>query len=273
MSEPKTETKSRPYWHVDLKWVCGILTVLLLSASLSLFFLTRLTSEKVAIPLATEVVAALFSRGEDGIDDDEDIEKLRQQLSERSDSEEITIPLGGFEAKITKNELDTLSSREIRLRIFRQIVEPYYYQGADDVADSFANSPEQQRQIEQNAGLLALFNADTHRSLNIAFWLSLVLVSIPVIGLVRFSYRWGKLVSPAMVALIVSLLPSMVLTLFWVAINSTAPEGGVLLMQSDAAKEFVKAVAPVYWSLTALGTVLLIGAMIARLRQNHKIAS
>lgn len=52
VSTPAT-ARPRPYWHVDAKWVVGLVLLLVWSATLFGFGLYRLTDEKVAVPLLT----------------------------------------------------------------------------------------------------------------------------------------------------------------------------------------------------------------------------
>ena len=113
----------RPYWHVDLKWIFGISAAFFLTSSLTLFTLSTLTSEKVAIPVASYVVASQFSR--DGLDDPKDIEAAKSKFLKTKDN--VFYPLDDKNIRITRDELETLSPREIRLKIFRQVVEPFYF--------------------------------------------------------------------------------------------------------------------------------------------------
>lgn len=267
VTEIKT-TQARPHWHLDLKWICGLLAAFFLTLTSMLFLLSQLTSEKVAVPLATEVVATLFSRDEGGVDDESDIEELKRQVSEDG---MIALPLGDYEVTITEEQLDELSPREIRLHIFRQVVEPYYYQGARGVAETLSDDSERQEEIVQEAGLLSLINADTHRMITNWLWVSLGLSLVALFGLVWFSYRWGQLVSLGVVFTLVSFAPSLILLIFKVAASSTGQSSGSsTLLENETVLSLVNALTPVYWTVFGLGFLFLMVAFIGRALSHHK---
>lgn len=199
------EKKVRPYWHVDLKWIFGILTTFFLSTSLLLFSLTILTSEKIAIPLATFIVASQFSKN--GLDDTKDIEEAKARfLNSRQD---VFYPIEGQNVSVTRSDLETLSPRELRLKIFRQVVEPYYFEQVDE-------------ETKKKAGPLGFVNHTTHTIINQIFFISILPLLLCLFGLLFFSYRYGKLLSPAVVFLLVSTFPTLLLFLIQ---NTTPPSG------------------------------------------------
>lgn len=202
----ETKTHPRPYWHVDLKWIFGIIFFFLLIVASVSFALATLTSPKIAINSATYIVAGQFSKN--GIDDPSDIEKFRQQYA--NSPETVIYPLpDNKDISITKQELNTLSPREIRLKIFRQVVEPIYKQKMDE-------------KTAKQYGLLAVLNENTHKSLQQVFIYTLIPALLAAAGMIFFSYRYGRLVSPAVVLLMVSTLPALIVL---IAQHARAPKG------------------------------------------------
>lgn len=231
--------KPRPYWHVDIKWLFGILSFCALLVSTILFIASTLLSPNIAVPTATYVVASQFSKN--GIDDATDINKIKNELK-KSDKTEFH-PIEGSSATITKKDITSLSPREIRLKLFGQIVEPIYY-GAEKL----------DKNIAQQYGALAMLNEKTHQSLMTFFWVSLIPVVLFMTGLVLFSHRYGRLVSPAVMLLMFGLLPS--LLLFF--ISSVAPPIKDGFLSHDQIMNITKMLSPFFYSMFIVGTGLLL---------------
>jgi hypothetical protein len=171
----------RPYWHVDAKWIIGILLAWLLSAALIAVSAWRVTSPDTAIDLATLTVAAAFSP--DGLDDPGDMASLRGDMIQQR---QTSIDPLGTGIGITRDELDAFSPREARLHLFRQVVEPMYYGEVEP---------------DDDAGMAGLITYGMHTTLR---WVAVVLAVLALgLGwaLVRFSDRLGRLVSPSVVVL------------------------------------------------------------------------
>ncbi len=258
----------RPYWHVDAKWVCGIIFALGLWVALVLHSLAAATTEQVAVPAATQVIAQLFSP--QGLDDPGDIGKLKEEAARQPEG--IVHPLPG--TTITRADLDSLSPRELRLKIFGQLVKPYYQLGVKGVAAQQTNDPKERESIEKQAGLLALINRQTHDWLQSAFLISLAALVLPLAGLVYFSYRFGRLASPGFILTLVP-LPAMVVGSALLAAGAGPPtmpgqSGGAAALPPEALKLILQAVLPALWSVVAAGVALLLAAGIGRLIWRHR---
>jgi hypothetical protein len=243
----EAKSQARPYWHVDIKWVFGILFTLCLFISLTTFTLATLTSEKTAVPLATYFVASQFSR--DGLDDPREIEEFKNKTAPGA---EVYYPLEGREVKITRQELETLTPRELRLRIFEQVVTPLYSQVRTD-------------QTLSEIGFLAFLNFETHNLLNRIFLITLVPLVLTGAGLVYFSYRYGRLISPAVPLLLTSTLPSL---LFLLIQNFPSPQGDsgpLSALPRELLLSTVASVAPIYYACFGLGLALLVTALIVKI--------
>lgn len=251
----------RPYWHVDAKWIFGILATFFLTLSLLLYVLANLTSEKTFIPLATLVVASQFSR--DGLDDPREIEETKRKYL--NSGEDVFYPLGNKNVKITRAELETLSPREIRLRIFRQVVEPYYYEGAEGVANRTTATPKQKEQIKKQAGLLSFANKKTHQTFFTFFLISVIPVVLAFTGLIYFSYRYGKLISPAVVLLLVTTLPSLFFLVLANARQRGADPGPFPILPTDITRELGVTIGQPYYALFLVGIALISAVVLLKL--------
>lgn len=256
MISGETNNKPRPYWHVDVKWIFGIFSTFFLSVSLLLFIFSTLTSEKIAIPLGTYIVASQFSRN--GLDDPKEIEEAKKKFLKSG--QDVFYPLGDKNVKITKDELETLSPREIRLKIFRQIVEPYYLLGPEGVAKRTTNDQKEQQKIKNQAGLLGLINKQTHETISGIFKMSIIPAVLSLIGLVFFSYQYGRLISPAVIFLLVSVVPS---TLFFL-IRVTKPpldahgrSEGIPFLPYEVVQDLAASLAKPYYLLFLTGIGLI----------------
>ena len=192
----------RPYWHVDAKWIVGILLVISLGIALFAFSLSRVTERDTAVQFSANVVANLFSR--EGLDNENDVEELRQQAL-RLPGNEIT-PLEQFPGiTLTKEDLRTLSAKELKLKLFSQLTGTIYDNGLEEAAAKFTNDPDEQDNFVKQAAVLGVLTEATHDAVQTAFTLTLIISLVLLAALVFFSAGWGRLVSPGVVLLFVSL--------------------------------------------------------------------
>jgi len=63
--------KPRPYWHVDAKWIAGLLLLSVLGLGQLLFNLAQVTAERPAVETVSKVLALSFSPK--GLDDETEI--------------------------------------------------------------------------------------------------------------------------------------------------------------------------------------------------------
>lgn len=205
MDEPKTTIvvghhKPRPYWHVDLKWFFGLLLVVALGVWLLLLNAYNLTSPSVAIPLTTNVLAQMFSHGD--LDSDGGVAELKAKVA-ASPTKSIQ-PIPDFPVTVTEQDVNTLSPRQLRLKIFGQIAEPLYYKGPHEYAQTLTEDPQKRRQFENDASLLGLVTQSRHElvgRLLIGLGVAAILL---LTGVIFFSAGFGRLVTPGVILLVVS---------------------------------------------------------------------
>lgn len=265
----KTPT-NRPYWHVDMKWICGILFALGLWATLALYTLSTLTSERIAVPVVTQIAAAIV--GQHGMASPAEIEKFKQGARLLPGDKVETLP-GIF---ITKTDLETLSADEIRLKIIGQIVSPYYELGPEGVAAKQTTNPEERAKIEQQVGFAGLINRSTHDTLQRLMWISLGLLAIPLAGLIYFSAGFGRLVSPGLIMAFTAFPGAIAKLILEIATRSSKPvggngsTGGVPGLSPESLEMIVRALLPGFLTVFTLGTVLLLAAAVGKTISKHR---
>src|SRR3989344_8360523 len=174
----------RPYWHVDAKWVCGLLLILSLAITLFLFALVKLTDEKNGPTIAALAVGAAFIRGDSAVN----IEEARAEIAKRGGQIQ---PLPNFpDIVITEADLD-LPLRDLKLKVFKPITDLIYQNGIEATAAKYAPTPEAKEQFINDAFFFKLFTKDTHRSLKGKLTILIIISLILLAGVVYFSAGWG----------------------------------------------------------------------------------
>lgn len=197
-------SNQRPYWHVDAKWITGVLLLFLLNATFLVFLVWRITAPEPGIEILTIVIASSFSR--EGLDQAADIETMHQRIAESPDGSWQPIP--GMNIVVREEDIAGLSPREARLWFFRHLAEPIYFRGQQGLAD-LATDPEVKKNTEGGIGPLGFISAETHNKLNRAL-LVLGAISLVLLGLlIYFSYRFGRLGSPGCV-IFLSAVPGLI---------------------------------------------------------------
>jgi hypothetical protein len=258
------QSKPRPYWHVDAKWIAGLLLVFTLSAGLLLYGLVAVTSEPVAVRLLSVLLASAFSPA--GLDAEGDLREMTEMLAASPDGSIQPIP--GLRIVIHAEDIEGLSPREARIFFFRQMAEPLYRGGAEGLAD-LANNPEMKQSIVEGAGLMELFSQRTHDRLRELILIPLALSLLLGSFLVAFSYRFGRLFSPGC-ALFVAVAPCAAVSAFLtMVINNPPPpnpnpagEPGMGSALSAAAANAMPEVIPALMKIYRPIVLLAVGLMV-----------
>ncbi|MGC8787331.1 MAG: hypothetical protein ACP5Q1_07905 [Anaerolineae bacterium] len=262
--------KVRPYWHVDAKWVAGLLLVAVLSATLLVFNLVQLTAEQPATEIMATTIATLFSRR--GLDDESEIAQMRLAL--RASPDGTLQPIPGLPIVIREKDIAGLSPRQIRLYAFRQLATPLYRKGAAGLAAQITD-PEARKSLAGGIGILELFTLKTHQNLRRVFLLLVGACLVLLIPLVFFSYRFGRLGSPGVVLFASSLPGAAISSLLWTVVQNQempAPpgEGGSLIgllnyTLANILPHVVPIVARNYLIALVLGFALILLAVLGSL--------
>jgi hypothetical protein len=264
----------RPYWHVDAKWITGLLLLFLLNVTFLVWILVQVTAPDRGIELLTVLLASSFSR--EGLDQEGDIEIMHQKISEAPDG--VWQPIPNLKIFVREQDIAGLTPREMRLWFFRQLAEPIYHEGQQGLV-GLASDPEMAKNMEGGIGPFGFINAATHSKLQKIFF-ALGSVSLVLLGmLVFFSYRFGRMGSPGCVFFLAA-FPGILL---FSGIRGWLEHGAKDLAQptevtavtmyaqsyarlaTDALPEIIQMAVRTYASIALFGLFLMLIALIAPL--------
>lgn len=217
MSE-QTFAKERPYWHVDAKWITGLVLVVVLSITFLIFNLVQITNQENGIDFLTILLASMFSQQAGGLDEEADIEIALEKMA--ADPDGIWQPIENLNITIQEDEIEGLTPREIRLLFFRKWAEPLYQDGIEGLAD-LADDPDMKASILDGGGLLNVITEANHSKLKTLLTGLVILCAVLLAFLVFFSYRFGRLASPGCV-IFAAALPGFILLPLSAGLGSTS---------------------------------------------------
>lgn len=261
------EAVAKPYWHVDAKWVSGICLFVLLTATLALFFLTKVTARDNAVGLSSLALATVFSRDE-GLDGTTSINDLKKKVADQPGDQIHPIPEIPL-LVISRHDLETLSPRELRLKIFRQLVEPVYDEGIEGAAQKFTNDPAAQQKLIHDASLLRFLTKSFHDKLATVFLVTLVLTVLLLAAFVYFSFGWGKLGNPGLLFFIVG-LPGAFAGLLMSYPPKDGDGGPFRYIPPDVGTQLGDHLTWTYGVITAVGLLLIVIALIGSIVSRHR---
>lgn len=200
----QSSQRVRPYWHVDAKWIFGILLSVILALWLLLVVAYNVTSREVAVPTIKGVLQAFINSIPVGEASQEAIDDFRQQIAESPTKSLQLIP--GAPA-ITEADLN-LSPEQLRDKIFNPILdiaEPLYDKGARALAQEQTDDKVAQDKLVNDLSAVGILSKQSHEA--IGQWVIIGLFAVLAVGVpaALFSYRFGRIVTPASVMLIVGL--------------------------------------------------------------------
>lgn len=267
----------RPYWHVDAKWVAGLLFMAALVTTLFLNALVSLTQREPAIELSAAIIGGAFTRpeGEETAANPEDIEKVRQQIEASPDKVFRPFPLFP-KVTITKNDIETLNSSQIKQKVFSQISTPIYDLGIEGAARQVTNDPDQIKKFKNDAFFISLFTKQTHEQFKQNRNTAVVATLVLLVALVYFSAGWGRLANPGLL-LLFSSIPGSLLALLLAHppkpdkgdSGPFGPLGGFL--SPEVMKSLGEQIGRGYWIAAIVGLLLLVVAGIGKLITHRKL--
>jgi hypothetical protein len=264
---PGNLPRPRPYWHVDAKWICGLLLLVVLSLTFLVFVLHQITAAGRGIRLLTSFLASAYVPL--GMEDEGDLEQARQRIAAAPNGEWQPIP--GLEIRVRQGDIAGLSPRQARLWFFRQLAEPLYFEGAAGLA-RLATGPQTRAGLAQGIGPLDFISQQTHGQAQKALLVGGLAALLLGAALVFFSFRFGRLVSPGCVIFLAA-LPGLLLFeagRSWLAqplpLDGAGAEPFLGLRFNQIAKEaFPEAIGfgwRVYLALVLLGLGLMVLALL-----------
>jgi len=260
--------KPRPYFFVDLKWIFGILFAFTFGISMTLANLTAITAEKPATEALTILTASMFSR--QGLDDTGDTAEVLRKIKESPEGKFQPIPAFP-DIYITEKDVSEKSPRELRLSIFRNIIEPIYKEGPEAMKKKVAVATGQE--TDQNLGLIEFVTVKNHLFIQKLFLASLVVSLLFLAPFVYFSHRFGKLFAPGLVIFLISFLPASIITFLSLVLKShplSAPQGEGIGAQAsytfnDIAPVILPPISRNYLTALGLALILIVSAWIGRI--------
>lgn len=259
--------KPRLYWYVDLKWISGILFLTSLFVAIQVFTLYKITSPQLAIRIITITTASMYSP--DGLDDTKTLDEVREKML--AEKTEVFYPFPDKTIAITKSDIQTMSARDLRLKIFSQLAEKIYYNKLD--IKSVGQSETGQNNAFKQFGLIAIFTEQFHNSVSSMLWWFALPCVLFLALMIYFSAGFGRLVSPAVV-IIIAAGPSALISLAIAnaprrqpvsaakADDVMARVGGVL---SDVVPQTVTQISKIYGALLLIAVLLLLTAGLGKL--------
>jgi hypothetical protein len=262
-------SRPRPYWHVDAKWVVGLLLLGVLSLTLLVYNLVQVTDEEPAVDALSLALALVLSP--EGIDDPQSVELILEQI--RSSPDKAIQPVPGLSLSISEADLTGKSPREARLVVMRKVAVLLYRDGAAGLANQ-AKDEDMKAAIVSGGGVFNILTRKTHQTL-VGVLLVMGLACLVLLApLVFFSHRFGRLSSPGCVFWFAG-LPGL---LFFGMLGSTgqpgsivtpAREAGVQAMLGFLAANILPAMAQIavriYLILVGLAVLLWIAAVVGEL--------
>ena len=264
--------RERPYWHVDAKWVAGLLLAGVLTVTMLVHSLAQITDEDFAVD--SIALALVLTLAESDLDDDNALEEFLLQVRASPDGTLQLVP--GLRITVREEEIAGLSPREAAMTIMRKAAEPLYHRGAQGLAD-LADDPELGEQILEGGGLFNILTRETHYSLRRALPILVGICLVLLLPVVFFSHRFGRLGSPGFVMCAAS-LPGAVLFSILATIGgaegvvSPAREEGIARLGSYLASEILPPLAQVMsrnhllFLFTGIGlmAIAILGSLIWR---------
>jgi hypothetical protein len=201
--------RPRPYWHMDAKWIAGLLLTGVLTLTMLVHSLAQITDEEFAVDsIALALVLAL---AEGDLDDESALEEFLLQVRDSPDGILQLVP--GLRITVQEEEIAGLSPREAAMTIMRKVARPLYHGGSQGLAD-LADDPELADQIIEGGGLFNIMTRETHYNLRQALPILVGVCLLLLVPLVFFSYRFGRLGSPGFVVFAASLPGAFLFSVF-----------------------------------------------------------
>jgi hypothetical protein len=268
MIAPKASKAARPYWHVDMKWIFGLLALAALSAALLFFNLSNLTERDRAIKLSATIVATLFSK--EGLDDDSGLTEFRQK-AQAAPGDKVT-PIEQFPwLHISKHDALTLGPRDLRIAIFSQLTMPIYDKGLEGAAAQMTQDPAEQAKFTREATLLGVFTKSTHDVMQRLFYVSSIAALLLLAAAMYFSAGLGRLVTPGLLLVAVSPLGTVLgLLLLHPPKDGDAP---FAKLPSSITTEIGNSLSHSYVIASLLGVTLLALALLLKIIKKIRSAS
>lgn len=248
-------SNTRPSYFSDLKWIFALLFLFFFLGAMFFQNLLVLTRQDVAVEVNGTFNAVMFSP--DGLDDDKDLGKIKDFIAKSPEGKFSPFPDSSI--SINQTDIETLTPKALRLKIFKELAGEIYQSGT-----------------VKEIGIAAIFTANAHQIIQRIFIVFIILSLLFLFGVVYFSVRWGKLVSPAILILVSSLLPFILVSIIARLLQLPRPEpatsvGSTLVQAASLALPgYFNLLRLEYLVLIVVSLLFLLGAFVWRFRTKRQ---
>ncbi|NTU69376.1 hypothetical protein HGB13_00910 [bacterium] len=195
----KNRPPKTPLWRKLLSKVSFVLLVPIISFTILFAVLFTITEERQAKDTLTLIIASAFSQK--GLDDETEIIEIKNKMDLAGVDK--FVPIDGVMVEISRRDIEELSPRDLRLKIFAEIANLLYSQDEQEINRTITND-EIKKGLE-NAGFLGVISKNGHKETEKLFSYALLLACL--VGAVVYSLNKGldRLKVPAKAVLFGSL--------------------------------------------------------------------
>ena len=195
----------RPAWHINAKWVVGLVLLPVFALTFLAFNLYLLTNRENGIPASANLLSALYSPNSNIA---ESLISVRQMIEKSTDKSFSPFPDKSI--KITEEDLNKYSPQELKEKLFTQLAASIY--------DSDESAPE-------TVGLLIAFTKTGHAYIQKILLILLPIALVLMLLAVYFSYGFGRLATPGVMAILIGAPGALLLTLLQKSDDPSAVPG------------------------------------------------
>lgn len=271
--EIKNQSKIRPYWHIDAKWVVALIFIPIFTAAFLACNLYVMTNEKNAINVSSNILSALYSPGGDQ-NNSKEIEEVRAAI--RKSPDKALKPFPGLDIQITEQDLDQSNLANVKDKLFKELAKNIY--NFDSTKMKY--NSEGKTDALSNLGVMAIFTKEGHQFIGKIALISSGIALVFLALLIFFSYGFGRMISPGIIFFITGLPATILLLLLQKETGNSSETIDLEKMSVTqriglAVKEVGPQISDVilknYIILTIVGIVLVLVGIIGRIIQKHKI--
>ncbi len=229
----------RPYWFVDAKWICGILFLLFFTATLWLYNFTQVISQNNLVDTISGDVQVLLKQKVENIDikvqSSEDLKNqigfAKQQMQNLADQAkngqgqfqiiptERIQPIKGLDFYIEKNQIKNYVT-QAEVAIYTEIVKLINNSKIEEIIGTAATIekviPDQiniinatiiglKQQIINSINFPKVYSVKAYQKYQNYFYILLTISIILFLGVIFFSYRFGRILNPGILMFVTAL--------------------------------------------------------------------
>jgi len=223
------------YWRVDMKWVFGILTTLLLFLVLTTAGFYRISGQGAAQEIAVPVIDIATSVRSSVEENSQDLKaKARKQKNAQ-----IMIPDVGVDISVDAETITSLGSEELADAVILEIERQLYNQGYyGDLPMKPAQGVGEERGKATCETLLASLNRKTHQALVWPMIILGIMALLFAVPFLIFCRGWGKMIGAGVIVVAAALPASIYIRLgcrfLWKGTAAGLYKGVVLQAFSDS---------------------------------------